>query len=169
MQRASRENIERETLEKNKIDLSTIFTQRLFKFLYSHPLHCYILKRFITKTFSHHTHICEKVIWCLGSNQEGTNSHWLMLWFIAESEKLKKTKVWHNLIGVGVSRAQVHQVDQASRVFCCSCIPTAFFSGLFTAWRVAVRFYAEGFGFLFDNTSLCCHCVCISLPLIFTI
>ena len=38
-------------------------------------------------------------------------------------------------------------------VFCCSCIPTTFFSGLFTAWRAAERFYAEGFGFLFDNTS----------------
>ena len=71
--RASRENIKRETLEKNKIDSSTIFTQRLFKFLYSHPLHCYILERFITKTFSHHTHICEKAIWCFGSSQEGTN------------------------------------------------------------------------------------------------
>ena len=30
---------------------------------------------------------------------------------------------------------------------------------------MAERFYAEGFGFLFDNTSLCCLCVCISLPL----
>ena len=60
--RASRENIERETLEKNKIDSSTIFTQTLFKFLYSHRLHCYILERFITKTFSHHFHICEKAI-----------------------------------------------------------------------------------------------------------
>ena len=66
--RASRENIERETLEKNKIDLSTIFTKRLFKLLYSHPLHCYILERFIIKTFSHHTHIYEKAIWCLRSN-----------------------------------------------------------------------------------------------------
>ena len=27
------------------------------------------------------------------------------------------------------------------------------------------RFYVEGFGFLFDNTSLCCPCVCISLSL----
>ena len=71
--RASRENIERETLEKNKIDSSTIFIQRLFKFLYFHPLHCYIFERFITKTFSHHTHTCEKAIWCLGSSQEGTN------------------------------------------------------------------------------------------------
>ena len=26
-------------------------------------------------------------------------------------------------------------------------------------------FYAKGFGFLFDNTSLCCPCVCISLLL----
>ena len=59
---------------KHKIDSSTIFTQRLFKFLYSHPFHCYILKKFITKTFSHHTHICKKAIQCLGSSQEGTNS-----------------------------------------------------------------------------------------------
>ena len=27
------------------------------------------------------------------------------------------------------------------------------------------RFYTEGFGFLFDNISLCSPCVCISLPL----
>ena len=27
-------------------------------------------------------------------------SYWLMLWAIAESGKLKKTKVWRNLIGV---------------------------------------------------------------------
>ena len=64
-------------------------------------------------------------------------------------------------------RSQVHWVDQAWRVYCCSCIPTTFSSGLLTAWRAAERFYAEGFGFLFDNTSLCCPCVCISLPLIF--
>ena len=40
--------------------------------------------------------------------------------------------------------------------------PTTFSSGLFTAWRAVERFYAEGFGFLFDNTSLCCHCVYLS-------
>ena len=39
------------------------------------------------------------------------------------------------------------------RVFCCSCFPTTFFNGLFIAWRAVERFYAEGFGFLFDNTS----------------
>ena len=44
-------------------------------------------------------------------------------------------------------------------------MPTTFSSGLLTAWRAAKRFYAEGFDFLFDNTSLCCPCVCISLPL----
>ena len=27
------------------------------------------------------------------------------------------------------------------------------------------KFYSESFNFLFDNTSLCCPCVCISLPL----
>ena len=41
----------------------------------------------------------------LGSNLEGTNSYWLMLWFIAKFGKLKKTKVRGNLIGVGAWRA----------------------------------------------------------------
>ena len=39
MLRASRKNFERETLEKNKIDSSTIFILWFSKFLYSHPLH----------------------------------------------------------------------------------------------------------------------------------
>ena len=50
-------------------------------------------------------------------------------------------------------RAQVHQVDQVWRVYCYSCIPTTFFSGLLTAWKAVERFYAESFGFFFDNTS----------------
>ena len=62
-------------------------------------------------------------------------------------------------------RAQVHWVDQAWRVYCYSCISTTFSSGLLTAWRAAERFYAKGFGFLLDDTSLCCPCVCISLLL----
>ena len=52
-------------------------------------------------------------------------------------------------------------------VFCCSCIPTTFFSGLFTAWRAAERFDTEDFGFLFDNTSivlsLCLHLFSLNL------
>ena len=46
-----------------------------------------------------------------------------------------------------------------------SSLSYTFSSGLLTAWRAAEKFYAEGFGFLFDNISLCCPCVCISLPL----
>ena len=38
--RAFRENFERKTLEKNKIDSSPIFIKRLFKFLNSFHLHC---------------------------------------------------------------------------------------------------------------------------------
>ena len=40
-----RENFERETLEKNKIDSSIIFILWFFKFLYFHPLHWHILER----------------------------------------------------------------------------------------------------------------------------
>ena len=36
-------------LQKNKIDSSTIFILRFSKFLYSHPLHCYMLKRYISQ------------------------------------------------------------------------------------------------------------------------
>ena len=32
-------------------------------------------------------------------------SYWLMLWFIAEFGKLKKTKVRRNLVGVGAWKA----------------------------------------------------------------
>ena len=46
---------------------------------------------------------------------------------------------------------------------------SSLFSGLLNAWRATERFYVEGFKFLFDNTSLCCPHVCISLPLIFAI
>ena len=31
------------------------------------------LRGTLAKTFSHHTHIYKKAIWCLGSSQEGTN------------------------------------------------------------------------------------------------
>ena len=52
----------------------------------------------LAKKFSHHTHICEEAIWCLRSSQEGTNLYWLMLWAIAGSGKLEKTKVRRNLV-----------------------------------------------------------------------
>ena len=94
--------------------------------------------------------------------RKGPVSYWLMLWAIAESGKQKKKQVRRNLVGVGAWRAQVHWVDQAWRVFCCSCILTTFFSGLFIAWRAVERFYAKGFGFLFDNI-LCVVLVLASL------
>ena len=75
--------------------------------------------------------------------RKGLISYWLMVWAIVESDKLKKKQVQRNLVGVGAWRAQIHWVDQAWRVFCCSCIPTTFFSGLFTTQRAAKRFYAS--------------------------
>ena len=55
----------------------------------------------------------------------------------------------------GAWRAQVHWLDQAWRVFCYSCTPILFSSGLILTWRVAERFFAEFFAFVFNNTSLC--------------
>ena len=62
-ERASRENFERETLEKTRSTHPQSLPKRLFKFLYSLPLHCQILERLITKTFSHYIHFCERAIW----------------------------------------------------------------------------------------------------------
>ena len=72
--RASRENFERETLEKTRLTHQQSLPKRLFKFLYSFPLHCQILKRLITKTYSHHIHFCESAV------RKEPISHWLMLW-----------------------------------------------------------------------------------------
>ena len=88
-----------------------------------------------------------------------------MLWVIAESDKLKKTKVWRNLVGA----RNLEGLGTLGRLGLDGLLPTSFFSGLSTAWRAVERFYIEDFGFLFDNTSLYCLCVCISLPLIFAI
>ena len=55
----------------------------------------------------------------------------------------------------GAWRAQVHGVDLAWRVFCYSYTPTLFTSRSISTWRVAERFFAKFFGFLFNNTSWC--------------
>ena len=64
LERASRENFERETLEKTRLTHPQFLPKRLFKFLYSLPLHCQIFERLITKTFSNHIYFCERAVWC---------------------------------------------------------------------------------------------------------
>ena len=51
---ATKENFERETLEKTRLTHPQSLPKRLFKFVYSLPLHCQIIERLITKTFSHY-------------------------------------------------------------------------------------------------------------------
>ena len=70
--RAFRENFERETLEKIRLTHPQSLPKRLCKFLYSLPLHCQILERLFTKTFSHNIHFYERAIWCFGK-QLGRN------------------------------------------------------------------------------------------------
>ena len=64
--RAFRENFEREILEKIRLTHPQSLPKRLFKFLFSLPLHCQILERLITKTFSHHIHFYERAVWFFG-------------------------------------------------------------------------------------------------------
>ena len=90
-ERASREIFERETLEKTRLTHPQSLPKRLFKFLYFLPLHCQILERLITKTFSHHIHFCETAVWCFGK-QLGRNQFHIGWYYgqVAESKKLKK-------------------------------------------------------------------------------
>ena len=90
-ERASIENFERETLDKTRLTHPQSLPKRLFKFLYSLPLHCQTLERLITKTFSHYIHLCERDVWCFGK-QLGRNQFYIGWCYgqVAESEKLKK-------------------------------------------------------------------------------
>ena len=91
LERASRENFERETLEKTRLTHPQSFPKRLFKFLYSLPFHCQILERLFTKTFSHHIHSCERAIWCF-RKQLGRNQFHISWCYgqVVESGKLEK-------------------------------------------------------------------------------
>ena len=126
------------------------------------------LRGTFAKSLSHHTHISEEVFWCLGSSSKMTNSFGYCNGLIVGSDKLEKTRLDITLLEQEAWKAQVHWVDKAWRVFCYSCIPTSFFSGLLTAWRTMERFFAKYFGFFFDNTLPCYLCVCISLSFLFT-
>ena len=89
--RASRENFERETLDKTRLTHPQSLPKRLFKFLYSFPLHCQTLERLTTKTFSHHIHFCERAVWWI-VKQLGKNQFHISLCYgqVAESGKLEK-------------------------------------------------------------------------------
>ena len=89
--RVSRENFERETLEKIRLTHPQSLPKRLFKFLYFLPLHCQTLERLITKTFSHHIHFYERAVWCFGK-QLGRNQFHIGWCYgqVAESGKLEK-------------------------------------------------------------------------------
>ena len=89
----SRENFEREILEKTRLTHLQSLPKRLFKFLYSLPLHCQILERLFTKTFSYHIHFCERAIWCFGK-QLGRNQFHIGWCYgqVAESGKLEKNR-----------------------------------------------------------------------------
>ena len=124
------------------------------------------LRGTLARSISNYTHICEEEFWYFGSSSEGTNSFWVMQWAILKSGKLEKARFDVTMLEQEGWRAQLYWVDQAWRIFCYLCIPTLFSNGLLTAWRAAERFLIENFCFLLDNTSMCCLCVCISLPLI---
>ena len=91
LERASRENFERETLKKTRLTHLQSYPKRLFKFLYSLPIHCQILERVTTKTFSHHIHSCERAIWCF-AKQLGKNQFHIGWCYgqVAKSRKLEK-------------------------------------------------------------------------------
>ena len=86
-----------------------------------------------------------------------------------ESNKLEKIKIRRNLVearsleGLG-TLGRLGLVGLLLFIY-----PNFIFWWIIDCLEMAERFYAENFSFLFDNTSLCCLCVYISLPLIFVI
>ena len=98
MLRASRENFERETLEKNKIDSSTILDIWFSKFLYFHPLHWHILERFISQILiSPYPYLWGDYL-VLGKQFRDDQYTWLMQWAYCGIWKAKEDKVQRNLV-----------------------------------------------------------------------
>ena len=69
--------------------------------------------------------------------------------------RAREDKVSLSQLVVGAWRAQVHWVDWAWRSFAIRVLQFYSLMGRFTVWRVAERFFAEFFGFLFNNISRC--------------
>ena len=126
--------------------------------LFSFPLTLsYLERRFVPK---HNPHIfkVQRVFQSLGCFEdlpkEADKAWWMqseILWDLEAREDM----TLRSLLVARAQRVQVHGVDQAQRVFCYSCTLTLFSSGSILTWRIVERFFAEFFGFLFDNTSWC--------------
>ena len=76
--------------------------------------------------------------------------------------KAREYKALSNQLVAGAQRAQVHEVDQAWRVFHFLCTPTHSLVNRFIAWRAAKRFFTKFFGFFFFSIThrhviLCLH------------
>ena len=93
-----RELLERKTLENNKIDSFTILYLWFSNFSTLNLSIDIPLRGSLTKSLSHRTHICEEVLWCLGSNLEMTNSFGWCNELIAKFRKLKKTQLGLTLL-----------------------------------------------------------------------
>ena len=98
MLRASRENFERETLGKTKIDSSTILDIWFSKFLYSHPLHWHTLERFISQILISTYPYKWGGILVLEKKFRDDQFTWLMQWAYYRIWKAKENTVRLNLV-----------------------------------------------------------------------
>ena len=95
----SRKNFERETLEKTKIDSSTILDIWFSKFLYSHPFHWHTLERSINQILISpypYQWGCNLV---LRKQFRDDQFIWLIQWAYCRIQKAKEDKVRLNLVG----------------------------------------------------------------------
>ena len=91
LERVSRENFEREILEKTRLTHPQSLLKRLFKFLYSLPLHCQILERLIIKTFfSPYPFLWDGCLVLGETVKKEPISHWLMLWSSSWIQEARK-------------------------------------------------------------------------------
>ena len=102
MLRASRENFERETLKKTKIDSSTILDIWFSKFLYSHPLHWHTLERYISQILISPYPYQWGGILVLRKQFKDNQFTWLMQWAYYGIQKAKEDMIRFNLVGARI-------------------------------------------------------------------
>ena len=126
--------------------------------IFSFPLPLLYLERRSVPKHNLHIFRVQRVFWSLGSFGDLPKEAckvWQMQSSVLRDPESQRGQGFVKSVSSRSLKSKVHGLNQAWRVFCYSCTLTLFSSGSITTWRATVRFFAEFFGFLFDNTSWC--------------
>ena len=135
--------------------------------LFSFPLPLsYLERRFVLK-YNPYLFRVQRGFWNLGNFGDlpkEVSEAWRMQSGVLQDPKSQRRHNFEKSVGSRSLEGSSTWGRLGLEVFCYSYTSTLFTSELISIWRVAERFFAEFFGFLFDNTSWCYLVVAFLFP-----